>query len=58
MEGLADAVTQQSLPCDLEVVLVGGKGPVAVTKGSHASVARTFLSAAAPAATGWCVCVG
>lgn len=53
IEGLGDAVIQRSLPCDWEVVLVGGKGSVAVTKDSHSSVARTFLSAAALAATSW-----
>lgn len=44
---------QRSLPCDLEVVLAGGQGPVAETKDSLCSVARTSLSAAAPAATSW-----
>lgn len=53
IKGFGDTVVQWSLTGNLEVVLVGCKGPIVVTRDSHSSVARTCLSAATPAATGW-----
>lgn len=46
-------MVQRSLPWDLEAVLVGCKGPVAVIREARSSGARTRLSAASLAATGW-----